>query len=59
MGAIFSTEFVYFDSFDEYMKKYGDRELYPFILDAKIKLHDVKPQVLSLIFGNEATGTST
>jgi TrmH family RNA methyltransferase len=57
MGAIFSTEFVYFDSFDEYMKKYGDRELYPFMLDAKIKLHDVKPQgKFSLIFGNEATG---
>ena len=50
MGAIFSTEFVYFDSFDEYMKKYGDRELYPFMLD-------VKPQgKFSLIFGNEATG---
>ena len=57
MGAIFSTEFVYFDTFDEYMKKYGDRELYPFMLDAKIKLHDVRPQgKFSLIFGNEATG---
>lgn len=57
MGAVFSTDFVYFDSFSEYQKEYGDRELYPFMLDAKVSLHDVKPAgKFSLIFGNEATG---
>ena len=57
MGAIFSTEFVYFDTFDEYTEEYGARELYPFMLDAKMKLHNVSPKdKFSLIFGNEATG---
>jgi TrmH family RNA methyltransferase len=57
MGAIFSTEFQYFDSFEEYRSRFGDRELYPFMLQAKIKLHEIKPSgVYSLIFGNEATG---
>lgn len=57
MGAIFSTRFVYFDSFEEYTSVYGERELYPFMLDAKSSLHEVRPQGrFSLIFGNEATG---
>lgn len=57
MGAIFSTDFVYFESFEEYQKQFGERELYPFMLDAKRSLHQVKPQgKFSLIFGNEATG---
>lgn len=57
MGAVFSTEFVYFDTFEEYQKVYGQRELYPFMLNAKSSLHEVKPQgIFSLIFGNEATG---
>ena len=57
MGAVFSTEFVYFDSFEEYREKYGERELYPFMLQAQKTLHEVRPKgVFSLIFGNEATG---
>ncbi len=57
MGALFSTEFVYFDNFSQYAEAYGGRELYPFMLDAKVSLHDVSPQgKFSLIFGNEATG---
>ncbi len=57
MGAVFSTEFQYFDSFEEYRQIFGQRELYPFMLQAEKKLHDVRPQgVFSLIFGNEATG---
>lgn len=57
MGAIFSTDFVYYDSFEEYTKQYGERELYPFMLDAKVKLHDIHAgERFSLIFGNEATG---
>lgn len=57
MGSIFSTKFAYFDSFDEYQERYGDRELYPFMLDARKALHEVKTgERFSLIFGNEATG---
>lgn len=57
MGAIFSTDFVYFDTFEEYRESYGKREMYPFMLDAGLCLHDVRPAgTFSLIFGNEATG---
>ena len=57
MGAIFSTQFQYFDSFDEYLEQFGERELYPFMLQAKITLPEISPSgTYSLIFGNEATG---
>lgn len=57
MGSVFSTEFAYYDSFDEYMEEMNERELYPFMLDAKKKLNDVEPKgVFALIFGNEAAG---
>lgn len=57
MGAIFSTNFVYFDSFDDYKNKYPDRELYTFMLGAKKKIYDINPNgKFSLIFGNEASG---
>jgi len=57
MGAVFSSDFAYFDSFAEYAEKFGDRQMYPFMLNAKINLYDIHPQgIFSLIFGNEATG---
>ncbi len=57
MGAIFSTDVAYFDSFNEYGEEYGGRELYPFMLDASMPLQELAPKgVYSLIFGNEATG---
>lgn len=57
MGAIFSTDFVYFDTFAEYQKCFGKREMYPFMLNAQTSLHDIRPKgVFSLIFGNEAAG---
>ncbi len=57
MGAIFSTEFQYFDTFDEYRQQFGERELYPFMLQAQIRLPEIHPSgTYSLIFGNEATG---
>ncbi|MBO5484659.1 MAG: TrmH family RNA methyltransferase [Lachnospiraceae bacterium] len=60
MGAVFSTEFMYFETFEEYQKQYGDREMYPFMLQAQKSLHDVCPEgTFSLIFGNEATGLPT
>lgn len=57
MGAVFSTQFQYFDSFDEYLEQFGQRELYPFMLQAQITLPEISPSgTYSLIFGNEATG---
>lgn len=56
MGAIFNINFMYFDNFADYEKKYHNN-FYPFMLQAKKKLKEVsfvKPY--SLIFGNEATG---
>lgn len=57
MGAVFSINFVYFNSFEEYIQLFGERELYPFMLDAKVSLPEIRPEgIFSLIFGNEATG---
>ncbi len=59
MGAVFSCNIEYFDTFDDYDKAFGDnRDYYPFMLQAKTELYDVKKKgpVFSLIFGNEATG---
>ena len=57
MGAVFSTDFVYFDDFREYQDRFGERELYPFMLDAKTHIQQLRPQgTFSLIFGNEASG---
>ena len=57
MGALFSTDFEYFSSFDEYQENNGGREIYPFMLDAETSLHNLAPKGrYSLVFGNEATG---
>jgi len=57
MGAIFSLPFSYFDRFEDYLKVAGNRHLYPFMLQAKMSVRDVKKEKpYSLIFGNEATG---
>lgn len=57
MGAVFSTDFQYFDSFEDYWKEFQDRECYPFMLQAEKSLHETRPEgKFSLIFGNEATG---
>lgn len=57
MGAVFSVRFQYFDSFDQYRDAYGDRECYPFMLQAQKSIYDFHPAgAFSLIFGNEATG---
>lgn len=57
MGTLFYTDYEYFDTFEAYREQYGDREMYPFMLDAKLTIHemDVKGKC-ALIFGNEATG---
>lgn len=57
MGALFRLNISVFDSFDAYVKAYGNREMYPFMLKAKKKLSELEvKKPFSLIFGNEATG---
>ena len=59
MGSIFSIEFKYFSSFNEYLFEAGnDRDFCPFMLQTNNSLKDIKEvkTPFTLIFGNEATG---
>ena len=57
MGAVFSLPFSTFPTFEDYLKVAGNRHLYPFMLQAKKSVRDIKKEKpYSLIFGNEATG---
>ena len=58
MRAFFTVRFNYFNSFDEYLQKAGEREVFCFMLDGKVNLQNVRrnKEKYSLVFGNEATG---
>lgn len=59
MGAFFSCNIVYFDSFDDYKKKFPNHKIHSFMLQAKNTLQTIKfdtSKHLSLIFGNESSG---
>lgn len=61
MGAIFSLNVRYFESFEEYRSAagVGEREYFSFMLTGKRQLtvdNCPKPELYTLIFGNEATG---
>lgn len=57
MGSIFSMNFSYFKSFEEYSSIYNNHSIYPFMLNAKHKLQEVSfEDLFTLTFGNEATG---
>lgn len=57
MGAFFAVNHQTFSSFNEYLACYP-REYYPFMLQAKKYLNEVKKdeKIYALVFGNEATG---
>ncbi len=58
MGAFFKVNIEYFDSIEDYLKRFKNRAFYSFMLDAQTKLQTVENSVdkYSLIFGNEAHG---
>lgn len=57
MGSIFSINLQIFSSFEEYRQKYSNQNFYPFMLQAKKELKDIKILTpYSIILGNEATG---
>ena len=59
MGALFRINCQYFNSFEEYEAAYPKHEFFCFMLNAKRQLTvDTcpKPELFSLVFGNEATG---
>ena len=59
MGALFRINCQYFQSFDEYEAAYPKHEKFCFMLNARRQLtvdNCPKPELFSLVFGNEATG---
>lgn len=58
MGAVFNINFAYYDSFDEYLAKYPDRNIYPLMLKGAENIHRFKipEKKYSLVFGNESSG---
>ena len=61
MGAIFRERIECFDDFDAYRSVYNEpgREIFTFMLNGEkpLRVGDIpKPELFSLVFGNEATG---
>ena len=60
MGTLFRLRVRVYDSFGEYRAEMGEREYYPFMLDASVPLQEALKKPVSrrrtLIFGNEGRG---
>lgn len=59
MGALFRLRHQYFDSFEDYRRAYSKQEVFTFMLNGENQLtvsDCPKPELFSLVFGNEATG---
>lgn len=59
MGALFRLRHQCFSTFEEYEKLYSNHEIFTFMLnkDKTLTLSECpKPELYSLVFGNEATG---
>jgi TrmH family RNA methyltransferase len=59
MGALFKLNFSQYESFDEYRNQFKEHEIFTFMLNGEntLTLKDSpKPELYSLVFGNEATG---
>jgi len=60
MGSLFRLRVRIYDCFEDYQKEMGERDYYPFMLDASLPLEEALQQPLSarrtLIFGNEGRG---
>ncbi len=57
MGALFHINFEFFNSIDEYLKRYSNQNIYTFMLDGAESISDVSFKApVTLIHGNESTG---
>ncbi len=57
MGAVFSINFEYFNNIEEYVSKFSSHHLYPFMLNGKSSVENVKfVEPYSIIHGNESKG---
>lgn len=61
MGALFHLRSARFETLTEYLARFPQKKLYPFMLDGASELEDISPpnRDIALIFGNEATGLGT
>ena len=60
MGSLFRLRIRLYDSFEAYREEMGDRDYYPFMLDASVPLGEALERPVrarrTLIFGNEGRG---
>ncbi len=60
MGSLFRLRIRVYDTFEEYRDAMGDRDYYPFMLDASVPLEEALSRPLrsrrTLVFGNEGRG---
>ncbi|MBQ6383180.1 MAG: TrmH family RNA methyltransferase [Clostridia bacterium] len=60
MGSLFQLRLRVYDSTEEYLAEAGERDLYPFMLDASVPLAEILKNPVrrrrTLIFGNEGRG---
>lgn len=57
MGAAFHVTVEYFDTIEDYIKRFPENHLYAFMLTASVPIHGIEiARPYSLVFGNEATG---
>ncbi len=59
MGSLFGLRLKMYDSMEAYREAAGERQLYPFMLDASVPMEEALPEAQapwSLIFGNEGSG---
>ncbi|PKN02454.1 TrmH family RNA methyltransferase [Candidatus Dojkabacteria bacterium HGW-Dojkabacteria-1] len=57
MGALFHINFEMFDSIEEYLKKYPNQNIYPFMLKGAKEIGEVQfKKPLTIIHGNESKG---
>jgi TrmH family RNA methyltransferase len=59
MGALFKLNVCQYQSFEEYRSQFGEHEIFTFMLNGEntLTLQDCpRPELYSLVFGNEATG---
>ncbi len=57
MGAVFQINFEYFENIQEYLEKYGKRNIYTFMLDGAEDIRNVNfEEPFSMVQGNESKG---
>ncbi len=57
MGALFQINFEYFESIEEYRKKYSKNKIYSFMLDGAKSINEISfTKPLTIVQGNESTG---